>query len=380
MNRIFGMVLSFGLIAIASVIAIEAWAAAPSAKKSAHDAVMLSPPSVKMSVDRDGTTDRWKLRVENTGSVPWRLVADARFLSLDITPPASVETTPTKAHGRSKAPATVHCTLPDNMRPDPEERGLVVPPGRVYSESFDPALYCFGAREAAALIPGAIVTAHLGWHSPHSTSPPFAIEALHLTAPGDPSAIASAKEIVAPPWTIPSSDPVTSTDGSTSSSPQAAPETPDDDSVKLALSLPARADAERGLEISTELTVANEGARTAIFSLRSETISFNVERPDGAVLHCSWATEVSPIRENLTTLPPHARASLSVLVTALCSERNAFALPGLYHVTVNLDTRRASGRSIGVRTFEGLVHGTKPMLLRVHEPLSVRLAPRPTLE
>ena len=89
------------------------------------------------------------MRVTNDGSVPVRIVADARFLSLELT-----------RRGEKRAE---RCELPVAMRPDDwTDRSLVLPAGRAYVETFEPRLYCFTGNAPKALGPTSIVVGHLG--------------------------------------------------------------------------------------------------------------------------------------------------------------------------------------------------------------------------
>ena len=84
----------------------------------------------------------WRLRVENAGPSPVRLIADARLVTMDIAAPATEEaaaaTAKKKLHGKA-AKATkalvAHCRLPAEMRPVDEDdaRALVAAPA-----GFDP--------------------------------------------------------------------------------------------------------------------------------------------------------------------------------------------------------------------------------------------------
>jgi hypothetical protein len=295
------------------------------------------------------------MRVENTGEVPLRLVADARLLALEVRAPGAAR--------------SVRCVLPDDMRSfDPDDRALFLPAHKSYSQSFDPRLYCFGAREAAALVPDAKVIASLGWHTGNKA---FVVEPI---GGGSPPA-AAAREIVAAEWTIPPA-------AAPSSTPKPPPPPPDDlNAPKLVVSAPERVDAASGEEIEISVTVRNAGTRRVYFMLHPETLAFDVEGAHAAT-HCTSGRGLVAIRELFTALGPGEKASLPVLVTTLCPP-HTFDEPGLYAVRPSLDTTQASGNSIGLRTFDGRVEAATPLLLRVrHERRSSTpaLPNRPSLD
>src|SRR5580658_7128383 len=63
----------------------------------------LDAPRVRLTIDASPSAFTWVLRIENTDSIPLRLVGDAHLLSIDVTPPSPARS------------ATVHCTLPPEM-------------------------------------------------------------------------------------------------------------------------------------------------------------------------------------------------------------------------------------------------------------------------
>ncbi len=314
------------------------------------------PPDVRLTVAEE-SPERWRLRIENAGSVPVRVMADARLLSLEVT-----------AAGAKKA---VRCTLPDDMRPaQADERALVVPPQRAYVESFDPRVYCFGATEAAALAPGATVVAHLGWPAGpkgRAATGPFAVEPLEGVAPP----VAPARELVAPAWTIAA---LAAADTANANANANATETP-----ALMLSTREREDAPRAADIGVTVTLVNHGKKPITTLLRTETLAFDVTGP-GGIQRCGGTRAVdSPIRELYDTLAPKGHASISLLLKQVCPRRT-FELPGIYTVTAVLDTRRASGRPAGLVTFDGVVTATKPTRVRLHKTRWSSPATRPALD
>jgi len=297
----------------------------------------------------------------------------------------------------------VHCVLPHDMRPgDDLDHGLVIPPQRAYKEDFDPRLYCFSAAGLAALEPGATVVARMGWAPARrgAAKPPFVVAPLD----GTQARFGPMKELTSDSWKLPIPPPTTtvvpppapppsSTSPGATSSPAAstttAPSAPpppspwtsegSDAAPRLALHVPARLDASRPEQLAVPVTLANEGSRPVTLLLRAETVGFDVEGAMGRS-ECRWPTQVgAPIREVFSRVAAHGRATVSVLIGALCPD-TAFEQPGVYTIRPQLDTRHASGATIGLHTFDGEVVGTAPLLLRVREPRSPSLTAEPKLE
>ncbi len=318
----------------------------PRAAKSPKEGSPASePPRVKLTVESAATTWTWLLRVENTDSVPLRLVGDARLLSLDVNPPLL----------KPGRPTTIHCTLPVEMRPSTDEESIqIVPPGLSYVETFDPRLYCFDAQSARALTPGATVVARFGFAATRrqSPSPPFVVAPME-----DEPGRGSAKEIVSAPFALPESLPAVDSDhGESLGTPDAPP-------ARLAVSTPIRIDAATLADLTLPITVSNPTSRSVAFLLRPETVAIDATGPSGK-RRCQWLIIPSPIAELFTALPPKGRASTEVLVSSLCP-RTLFDRAGLYVLRAAVDTRRASGASIGIHTFDGEAWSPSATLVRL---------------
>jgi hypothetical protein len=319
------------------------------------------PPAVLFTVSATSAHALWKMKVENTGDVPVRLTADARLLALDVTAPGSK--------------TTVHCSLPAEMRPTNDvDRALILPPKRSYSETFDPRLYCFGNQEAAALVPGAAVAAHLGWPSkPPARTPPFEVSPIEGVEP----LVLAMKELSTPPWTIPL-DPPRPADTAVVTSP-ATQGTADAFPVKLRLVSTTRLDVGRAFEIPVTVTVSNEGVRPVTFLFRPETVNFEVLGPQGAE-ECRWPQHVTaPSRDVLTTLAPKGKAALTVLLTSACTGKT-FDQAGLLIVRPHLDTREVGTRELGVHAFEGEIISEKVTVIRLREGRVTPQVTRPQLD
>ena len=326
------------------------------------------------------------MHVENLESVPLRLVADAHLLSFDVAVPGEEQ--------------PVHCILPADMRPnDDEERVLILPPRRAYGETFDPRLYCFGVHETPALTAGATVVAHLGWAAsgkrhtqPHVLSP---IE-------GVVPQLGPARELVSSPFTIPA-DPVTSVEPPTPAPAVPAPTTPSRSSTIAPAATPAPSAnpapdptatpvapvalprtlvlqlVGRPADLTALIRLSNEGAHPVTLLFRAEVLDFTAVSPAGGT-RCHWPSQANtPIRELFATVRPHQTLTTEVLLPELCGAQ-FFDGPGLYVLRGALDTRRASGASIGLSTFDGRVVAEAPMLVRVRSARDGKPRPRPTLE
>jgi hypothetical protein len=326
-------------------------------KPKAAPAPALPAPSVTMSIATPSPDTAWTMHIENTGTVPLRVLADARYLTFDVTAPG--------------AKKSVKCTLPREMRAhDEEERALVIPPGRGYSEKLDPRLFCFGARDGASLVVGANVVAHLGWPVGRGRiAPPYIVTPIEGLEP----AVAAAKEIVSSAASV--------------GSPTSTAKEPDG-SRTLAVTSPSYIDIGRGADIAEPVTVANASKSSVTFLLRPETLAFDVAGPSGIgvtdpspTVRCESDSEPNTsIRDVFTTLAPKGRTALTVMLAVLCPE-HTFDHSGLYVVRARLDTRASSGREIPLRTFDADVPSDVTTRVRVRRdvgPQSPR--PRPKLD
>lgn len=346
----------------------------------ADDAATLVGAPLVVSVTPGTGGGPWKLRVENTGDVPVRIAADPRLLVLDVTPPAGFvdPTAKTKRAATSKVqgPQSVRCVLPDDARPSTDEgRDLVVPSKRSWSTNVDPLFYCFSARERAMLVTGTTVTAHFGWPAPlvkpSARTKPIVIAPPFVAAPVGAAIgkVAPAKALAAAPFTLTESvapsPPAADATAPGATTPGATPLPPlPPGSASLVVSMPDALDVARGNEISSTVTVVNVGDKAAVFLLRAEMFRFSVAGPAGSVACGSTRAVDAPIRELYSTVAPKGRASIGVLVNALCPS-DTFDEPGVYRVTPTLDTSEASGRTIGLKTWDGEARARSPMLLRV---------------
>jgi hypothetical protein len=255
------------------------------------------------------------------------------------------------------------------MRPaDDLETPLVLPPKRSYAERFEPRLYCFGATGLDALASGSIVVAHLGWTGRTANAPPYAVAAIDGVEPE----VSSLKSLASPPMALPD-EVIPPLDPSTTGSAPAI------DTPHLALTGGRSVDALTADGIQVPLALRNESSQTVILRFRPETVGFDLIGPD-SVQSCVWPTPpAASVREAFTRIAPHGETSLSVLLSAYCSG-HAFDQAGLYVIRPRLDTRRASGNSVGYRSFDGMVVAATPTIVRLHKGTAIPPLRRPRVE
>lgn len=336
----------------------------------------LPVPPVALKVTPGSVGSPWRLQIENAGEGPVRIPADPRLLILELTP--SVEPEPGDKKKRP-TPTPPRCVLPDDVRPTTDEgRDLVIPSKRSWSTTFDPLFYCFGARERAALVPGTSVKARFGWPAPAprpgakpgrapALAPPFAVAPVGAAV----GKVAPAKAIEADPFVL--SEAVTIT------RPPSEKDAPDGASPTVTLSVPEAMDSARGVEIATTVTLVNGSDRPVTLLYRPDMLLFTVSGPSGNV-SCGLPRQVTaPIRELFNTVPAKGKLEVGVLLTATCPP-GTFDEPGIYRVVPKLDASGASGRELGMKTWDGIATAKDPLLLRVRAPRKTTLPSPPTLD
>jgi hypothetical protein len=342
------------------------------------------PPEVKLVIETATTRGPWTMRVTNAGEVPVRVLADARLLSLSVTP--------------RSARTPVRCDLPADMRPSDElERALVVPPKRSYAESFEPRLYCFGSK-LEALAPGAIVVARLGWATGRKIEPPYAtspidgvepelaplkaIEALPVALPDEPSSAEWRGNDVAAPERRRNDDAAPERRRNDDAAPERRRNDDEQngaDTPRLTLHGPGSVDAVAPNNIALSLTLRNDGTIPAIVRFRPEVLGFDIIGPAGAE-HCSWPVmAAAPMREMFTKLAPKESQTLEVSLGSYCTQ-HGLDKGGLIVVRPRLDTRKASGIAVGVRSFDGELTAVTPTVVRLHRGATYSSLERPHLE
>lgn len=317
------------------------------------EAAPLISPQVTLTLSADFADAGWQMQIKNTGNVPLRIVADARLLTLEI-------------KGETGTP--IKCALPADARPSTDiERALLLPPNRSYTERFDPRLYCFGTKEAAALAEGATVTAKYGWPAPKTgaLAPPFIVSPPDM----DP---ASRDALVWP-------SPVKEIESSELVLPKRAPSPAlpahQEGTAPLRVSMTQRTDAGAAFDQTVTLSVHNDGIRPETLLLVPATVAFEVLAPQGKFVRCSLGIAPTAVRELLTTIAPGRDAAISVAADRICPA-STFDTEGLYRVTPIVDTRRTtagSGLVLAIGEWRG-----QPAIMRVRHGKTPR--PKPELD
>lgn len=323
-------------------------------------------PDVRLEVapsDDEGAT--FGLRVVNHAEVPVRLRADARLLRLTIEPPPEGEASDAapaakapKARARKTSkPKSTTCALPGDMLPTSGEapRELVLPPGGSWSESFDPALYCFVEHDRKALAAGGTLVARLGFAPPKPTArarKPMAPRGRFVAVADDDAATSPIAELVSPSVSI------------AAAPAPAAPDEPSSDDSPLRVEGPARTDATSARAATATVVVRNASSSTLLASLRRDRIAFDVDGPGGKT-RCAATTPAKRglSRDLFTTLAPHGARSFDVWLHEVCPKR-AFDVVGLYSVTPSISATDG-GERFGLAGWTGTAQRATPILLRL---------------
>ncbi len=322
-----------------------------------HAAPPLPAPSTEVRLDAPGATGTWRLVVQNTGEAPLRLAADLRLLALDLEPPADDAPPPaaTPRARRAPKPTRVTCALPADMRPTGSDgRSVVLAPGARFEGAFDPTLYCFGAREQAALRAGARVTARFGFGAAKRLAPPYVVE------PDAPDAgVAPARELVAGATVVGQTD-----DAATSATPASAEDAQAAREPHLTIATPPRVDASSARSLGLTVRLGNGGARTLLVHLRRDRLGFDVAPPTGATVHCGPSlARRGLVPDRFDRLAPGASRSLDVLLGELCPD-HTFDRPGLYRVQASVRAPDAGVRW-SLNAWTGEATAAAPTVVRV---------------
>jgi hypothetical protein len=294
----------------------------------------LPAPRLTLRLDAPDSAGPWKMVVTNDGEVPLRFAADGRLLTFEIEPPEDAGTDQPygKPGVKKKTPAPVICKLPTELRPAGviENRAIVLGPGNRYEEVVSPALYCFSESESKALVPGARVTAKLGFPDPSKGTSKAPPRAPFIAEPAALSpAVTAIKEIVAQGIVLGASP-------GTGSADTVSSDTSDDPSgPRIELFASARVDSSDEKTVNATLTVKNTGRREVRLHVRRDNLLFDVDGPDGST-HCGAPSARRAVpRELFESLGAGSSRSLEVWIGEMCPNMT-FDRPGLYRVRAGL--------------------------------------------
>jgi hypothetical protein len=312
------------------------------------------------------------LRVTNAGHDTVRFAADSRLLSIEIKPPDTATDQDEKPkRGRHVAPKDVQCRLPLGFRPSDvdEDRAILLGANERYEEVIQPSLYCFGAKERAAIVPGAEVTVKLGFTPPATPKhgkakpalPPFVAEPT-----AEVPAVASVKELVAPSFTLPDEPP--KKDSAPPSDAGARAQDDDDDdpgAPRLSVTAPPAVDSSEAGEIALPVTLKNEGRRRTLAFVRRDALAFDVTGPTGTFRCTTAVRSRGVVRDLVTTFAPKMSVTLNVRLAELCPD-HLFDRPGLYTVRPAAELRE-DGARMGLDAWTGRAVAPTPTLVRVQK-------------
>jgi hypothetical protein len=330
--------------------------------KSGDEPAPLPAPRLALRLQAPDVAGPWKMVVTNDGESPLRFAADGRLLSLEIEPPEDGGLEAPYGKPGKKKPPKVVCRLPPELRPIAvfDDRAIVLGPGNRYEEVVSPDFYCFGEAEAKALVPGARVTAKLGF--PDSTKgpaktpprPPFLAEPATVTP-----AVSAIKEITAEPFVVAAAPPASmpNTSGDDKSNDPTGP--------RLQLFAPARVDSPDEKTVFTKLTLKNAGQREARVNIRRDNLVFDIDGPDGSS-HCGLPSSRRAVpRERFDSIGAGASRTIEVWLGEMCPN-NTFDRPGLYRVWAGLAFPRSTADE-GSGAWTRTVVTEEPILVRIRK-------------
>jgi hypothetical protein len=335
--------------------------AGAAAGRASDDAPALPPAQVSLRVDAPDPVGPWKMVVTNQGDVPVRFAADGRLLTFEM--PKPEDPYEPAAKKKRKTPPPVVCRLPPELRPAGviEDRAIVLPPGARYEEVVSPALYCFSEASAKALVPGATITAKIGFAPRAKTGKKNVPEVAPFVA--EPAVtnptVSALKEIVSEPFVLPAAGPTSPPNT------QAAANKEDPNGPRLELRVPARVDTPNELTVGMTLTIKNVGARPTSIHLRRDNLVFDVDGPSGPA-HCGLPAERRNVpKEGFSPLAPGASRTLDVWVGEMCADV-VFDRPGLYRIWPSLAFPNAGSPST-IKVWTETITSKEPVLVRVRE-------------
>jgi hypothetical protein len=344
---------------------------------------------LRFEVVEVGPDKTWALAVVNRGSEPMAVAFDPRLLTLEVLPPPDP---------KAKKPAKPRvCRLPDELRPTRADAAYTVSlaPGHGLVEAFDPRLYCMPQGGVSPFVPGAAVSAELGWPVKTKTvwqkgkrveevlpqTPPFvarvAPPAEASDAGTEPSAAPDAG--AAPNEDAGSEIVMTDTSDAGASRPHdegikelhSTPFTLGNDyttppapaAVGLTFEVTQGSDAKSEATATVTVKLANRGSTATDVYFRRELVTLEVSGADGVETCAPGPDDRSPDRQAFTHLAPGGSITVTSRLAELCTQET-FARPGLYLVRGSFDGV-VSGAEFGFDAFVGHLAAERAVTVRI---------------
>ena len=332
---------------------------------------------VDLRVTEQGPGRPWLLHLENLSRARVRVVADPRLLRFDVQLPEPPEQQRSRRAPRwRRKPKPPSCQLPSEMVPDgPAEPTVVeLEPRAKAVRVFDPRLICAPDGEHSALVPGAVLTPHLGW--PRKTRTRWRRGKKEtLTLPD------TAPFVAAPLASDAAERPVQDLTGASLTLGESyagwiRATDPKQPTLDPTLRITSKVDARDERSIRLKVSLRNTTSEPLSVYFRRELITFDVIGPDGRFSCDPGSGRRAPSRMAFSSLAPGKALSVSSRVVEWCP-RGSFDRPGLYLVYAQYDSS-FTGASVGLSAFAGSLRTRRPAVLRVlRGPLPFRVAQPP---
>jgi hypothetical protein len=332
-----------------------------------HDSGAEPPLGLRFGVVERGPGKRWLLALLNEGDSPVRVIADQRLLWFELEVP-----------GKRTKKAT--CRLPGALFPTriDHRAEIVLDPGQAIADSFDPRLYCFGAKGQNELVPGAVVKPFFGW--PEKKVPARRGKAAEGPAP--PFVATPATVITGRNARVPTQDELCDSAESgcikllegqpfglrSEYKAWSSARLEEDDKLRenpgpIELVLTQGSDAEAERNATVTLAVKNRTKHPIALYFRRELVSFEVVGPDGTVTCDPEPDQRAPERQAFERLAKGGSLAATSRLVELCPS-GALARPGLYLVHARFDANQR-GDEFNLDAFVGRVVSLAPAAVRV---------------
>lgn len=303
-----------------------------------------------LSVEANGPSLPWTLRLEHRGSAPVQVVADPRLLWFEVRVPGKKQ---------------VHqCRLPPELRPSEPKASqwLTLSPGEALEGRFDPRLYCFATGGQVVLVPGAQVQAYLGWPE----------ERRRRWRRGKGEALPERAPFVAKAAAEPQSPPLKRLVAASFALDSryarwSATALPSEETARspLELRVTAGSDVAQERSASVSVTVRNVSKEKRLLFVRRDLLRFEVSGPEGSFSCTPEPGAFHPSAQSFSTLAPQGSLSLSTRLRELCPP-HSFDRAGLYLVHARL-VASSDGAEWGYEAFVGELSSEVPGVVRIRQ-------------